>query len=119
MDCNLPGLLPPTITLISLTPTYVAMNITQPEHSLPSNMYIVSLRLAGNDSQMCQHNEDGIVVETMDGMVEFDQLDEFSVYNLTVTTRNDAYRAYRSSTMDFTTLSTCKFTPFNFNVHST
>ncbi len=84
------------------------MNITQPEDSLPPDMYTVALRLASSEDQMCEHNEDGITVETVNGMVDFDYLSEFSVYNLTITARNDAYSALAVSTIEFTTLSTCK-----------
>ena len=75
---------------------------------MPPDGYTVSLGLASNENQMCESHEDDFTIETEDGMVGIANLSEFSVYNLTVTVRNVAYRTSVSFTMEFTTLSTCK-----------
>lgn len=84
------------------------MNFTQPEDSLPSDEYMVSLRLATNERQMCNHTEDNVIIDAEVASMYFDDLSEFTVYNVTVTSRNIAYRTSKSTTFEFLTLSTCK-----------
>lgn len=101
------GLLPPIVTVLSLTTTSATINFTQPKNSLPTDAYLVSLTLANKESQLCQHTGDTIIVERAHTLVDFVNLSEFSVYDVMVSIMNSAYRASKSVTYEFTTLSTC------------
>lgn len=105
----LAGLLSPIMVMLSLTPTSAAMNFTQPIDSLPSDEYLVSLRLAAMDRQMCNHTDNDLIIDAESAWsIQFDDLLEFTLYNVTVTTINAAYRASKSTTFEFLTLSSCK-----------
>lgn len=103
------GLLPPVVTLLSLTPTSASVNLTQLDESLPIDTCSVSLMLVDGEAQLCQHEEgeqDSIIIGALDTSIDFVELLEFSVYNLTVSVANDDYRAFKSFSIEFTTLST-------------
>lgn len=92
------------MTMISLTPTSAAMNFAQPEDSLPADSYMVSLRLVSMEQQLC--TEDGTILNaTASPSVVFAELSEFSVYNMTVTITNNAYRIMKLAVFVFATLS--------------
>lgn len=95
--------------MLSLTPTSASINLTQPEDSLPTDSYTVSLMLASEETQMCQDIGDSIAFQTTPTSIDFTDLSEFSVYNLTITVMNNAYRASRSSSFEFVTLTTCTY----------
>ena len=100
--------------MLSLTPTSASMNITQHEASLSMDECIVSLMLADADTQLCpeegvgEREEEGngvITIALLSAAVEFVNLSEFSVYNMTVDVQNNDYRASASFSYEFSTLS--------------
>lgn len=97
------------MALFNLAPTSVSINFTQPDDSLATDYYVVSLVLARAERQLCHNSSDGITVNTANASIDFVDLFEFSVYNLTVTVTNNAYRTTKSLTLEFVTLSTCKY----------
>ena len=96
------------MTLFDLTPTSVSIHFTQPDNSLPTDYYVASLALARSERQLCQNFSDGITVDTANASIDFTDLYEFSVYNLTVTVTNNAYGATKYLTLEFVTHSTCE-----------
>ena len=103
---NTAGLLPPIMAMVSLTPTSVIMNFTQPLDALPSDEHRVSLSLATSGQQMANLTESTGV----DGswLVEFSNLSEYTVYNITITTMHFGYGISKLTSFEFTTLSSCK-----------
>ena len=97
----------PTITSSSITATSVTITWSQPEGSLAADNYTISLqRLTGNNRQLCPTITDSrpITTTTTTTQTSFINLQEFSIYTVTVTAR--AFSTPRISTHEFTTLST-------------
>ena len=74
-----------TITFSSLTATSVTISWTQPPFSLPMDEYRVELRRITDSRQLCMMVEDRkFKMTTGISTVEFTNLQEFSIYNITI-----------------------------------
>ena len=98
--------LAPTITSSSITATSVTITWSQPEGSLAADDYTISLqRLTGNSRQLCPTITDSRQMTTTTTSMSFTNLQEFSIYTVTVTAR--AFGTPRTSTPhEFTSIST-------------
>ena len=78
---------PISITFSSLTVTSVTISWTQPPLSLPMDEYRVELRRVTDARQLCTMVEDyKSKMTTGISTVEFTNLQEFSIYNVTINT---------------------------------
>ena len=95
----------PTIIIsLSLT-TSATITWSQPEGSLAADDYTISLqRLTGNNQQLCPTVTDSRQMTITTTSMSFTNLQEFSIYTVTVTAR--AFGTPRISTHEFTTLPT-------------
>ena len=104
-----PGPFTPVITALSVSAVSIAISWTQPEFSLPVNMYRVSMtRVTGSGQVLCQQYNDTQkpALVTTDTMATFTGLEEFSVYNIIVTASFNEFSASESTgQMEFTTFS--------------
>ena len=96
---------PISITFSSLTATSVTISWTQPPFSLPMDEYRVELRRVTGTRQFCQVVEDDKSKMTTDiSTVEFTNLREFSIYNVTITDiLPSGFTATLTPTVEFTT----------------
>ena len=101
----------PTITSSSITATSVTITWSQPEGSLAADDYTISLqRLTGSNRQLCPTITDSRqMTTTTTTEICFTNLQEFSIYTVTVTAR--AFGTPRTSTHEFTTLQIGKYIP--------
>ena len=80
--------LAPTISSSSITATSVTIIWSQPEGSLAADNYTISLQqLTGNNRQLCPTNMDSRIINTTTTSMSFTNLQEFSIYTVTVTAR--------------------------------
>ena len=87
----------PTITSSSITATSVTITWSQPEGSLAADDYTISLqRLTGNNRQLCPTITDSRQMTITTTSMSFANLQEFSIYTVTVTAR--AFGTPRTST---------------------
>ena len=96
----------PTITSSSITATSVTITWSQPEGSLAADDYTISLqRLIGSNRQLCPTITDSrqMTTTTLTTSMNFTNLDEFSIYIVTVAAR--VFAVSRMSTHEFTTTS--------------
>ena len=107
------------MVMMSLTSTSVTMNFVQPEDSLQYDEYQVFLRPATRDlPKMYSTTEEEIDIDgETEWLVQFSNLSEFTVYNVTVTTTNAAFGSSRLTSFEILTLATCK--PENRNQFNT
>ena len=97
---------PLNVTFSSLTSTSVTISWTQPLFSLPMDEYRVELRRVTGPRQLCTMVEDNTSKMTTTGIstVEFTNLHEFSIYNVTITvTLQSGFNATLTPTVEFTT----------------
>ena len=96
---------PINITSSSLTSTSVTISWTQPPFSLPMDEYRVELRRVTGARQLCQVVEDyRSKMITGISTVEFTNLQEFSIYNVTITaTLPSGFNVTLTPTVEFTT----------------
>ena len=96
----------PTITSSSITATSVTITWSQSEGSLAADDYTISLqRLTGNNRQLCPTITDSRQMTITTTSMSFTNLQEFSIYTVTVTAR--AFGMSKTSTPhEFTTTST-------------
>ena len=98
----------PTITSSSITATSATITWSQPEGSLAADDYIISLqRLTGSNRQLCPTITDNRQMTITTTSLSFTNLQEFSIYTVTVTAR--AFGTPTTSTHEFTTTSTGKY----------
>ena len=108
-NINVAGLLVPVISIMSLTSTSVIITWTQPEFSLPVISYTVSLsRVTGSGQALCTgYMDTRPSVTTMASVtsMNFMDLQEFSIYSVTVTARFSASfsNSPKTVSMEFTT----------------
>ncbi len=97
--------MPPNVATPSLTATSVTVSWTQPPFSFTPVDYTVTLtRVTG--SGLCSTVEDNrppVTITLPVTSMAFTDLQEFSVYTVTVTTRFSEFGSTASSNMDFTT----------------
>ena len=94
------------ITFSSLTATSVTLSWTQPPFSLPMDEYRVELRRVTDARQLCTMVEDNKSRMTGDNIstVDFSNLQEFSVYSVTITVIiPSGFTATLTPTVEFTT----------------
>ena len=93
------------IIFSSLTATSVTMSWTQPPFSLPMDEYRVELRRVTGPRQLCQKFEDyKSKMTTGIPTVEFTDLQEFSIYCVTITVIiQNGYNSTLTPTVEFTT----------------
>ena len=96
---------PINITFSSLTATSVTLSWTQPPFSLPMDEYRVELRRVTGARQLCTMVEDNkSKMTTGISTVEFTNLQEFSIYSVTITvTLPSGFNATLAPTVEFTT----------------
>ena len=96
----------PTITSSSITATSATITWSQPEGSLAADNYTISLqRLTGSNRQLCPTITDNRQMTTTTTSISFTNLQEFSIYTVTVTAR--VFGMSRTSTPhEFTSIST-------------
>lgn len=93
--------------VMSLTSTTVTVNFMQPEGSLPYDEYQVLLTPTTRDQQVAYEEVTTDDVET-EWLVEFGNLSEFTMYNMTITITNFNFRVSRQTSFEISTLATCK-----------
>ena len=94
----------PTVMSSSLTATSVTINSSHPEGSLAADDYTIFLqRLTANNRQLCPTVTDSRLMTTNTTSMSFTDLQEFSIYTVTVTAR--VFDVLRTSTYETTTLS--------------
>ena len=93
----------PTITSSSITATSVTITWSQPEGSLAADDYTISLqRLTDSNRQLCPTITDSRQMTTTTTLMSFTNLQEFSIYTVTVTGR--VFGVSRTSNLyEFTT----------------
>ena len=92
----------PTITSSSITATSVTITWSQPEGSLAADDYTISLeRLTDSDRQLCPTITDSRQMTITTTSMSFTNLQEFSIYTVTVTAR--VFATPRTSTHEFIT----------------
>ena len=110
----------PTITSSSITATSVTITWSQLVGSLAADDYTISLeRLNGSNRQLCPTITDSRQMTTNTTSMSFTNLQEFSIYIVTVTGR--LYCMSRTSTLhEFTTASTgkCRSDPYSISLGS-
>ena len=96
---------PINITFSSLTATSVTISWTQPPFSLPMDEYKVELRQVTGARQLCTMVEDDkSKMTTGISTVEFTNLQEFSIYSVTITLIvPSGLNATLTPTVEFTT----------------
>ena len=96
---------PISISFSSQTVTSVTISWTQPPFSLPMDDYRVELRRVTGARQLCQVVEDyKSKMTTGISTVEITNLQEFSIYSVTITvTLPSGYNATLTPTVEFTT----------------
>ena len=96
---------PINITFSSLTATSVTISWTQPPFSLPMDEYRVELRRVTSARQLCQVVEDDkFKITNGTPTVNFTNLHEFSIYNVTITvTLPSGFTSTLTPTVEFTT----------------
>ena len=96
----------PIITSSSITATSVTITWSQPEGSLAADDYTISLqRLTGSNRQLCPTITDSRQMTITTISTSFTNLQEFSIYTITVTAR--VFGVSRTSTPhEFITIST-------------
>lgn len=95
--------------LSPLNATYISISWTQPEYSLPTDVYWVELRrLVGDERQLCPMVEDYKFIRAPGiSNVEFADLHEFSIYQINITTsiaKSEMNVTLTDDTAEFTTL---------------
>jgi hypothetical protein len=94
------------MTMMSLTPTTVIMNFTQPNDSLPLDEYRVSLTSTTTEHLLTE--SELTIGDESSWLVHYSNLSEFTVYTVTIVTMNFAYKVSELTSFDFTTLSSSK-----------
>ena len=96
---------PISITFSSLTATSLTISWTQPPFSLPMDEYKVDLGRVTGARQLCTMVEDNkSKMTTGISTVEFTNLQEFSIYSVTITvTLPSGFNATLTPTVEFTT----------------
>ena len=99
-------IMPINVTFSSLTATSVTLSWTQSPFSLPMDEYRVELRRVTESRQLCTMVEDDKSKMTKNGTptVNFTNLQEFSIYNVTITViLPSGFTAILTPTIEFTT----------------
>ena len=101
-----PNIMPPSVTANSVT-----LSWAQPEGTLPSQNYVVSLQ-RGTNQQFCSDETDSRQMTTNDQSVVFSNLYGSSSYNVTVIAR--AFGTSMMMSQEFMTPASCKFRYYNY-----
>ena len=111
MICYYSDFVMPTVMFSSLTATSVTINWSHPEGSLEAEDYTIFLqRLVGNNRQLCPTITDSRQITITTTSTSFTNLQEFSIYTVTVTAR--VFDVLRTSTYEITTLSAGSYRTF-------
>ena len=97
-------LLAPVVTS-SVTATSATIVLSQPMDSLPADQYTVTLTTKLGQ-MMCESVENSVTITSSSNSVLFENLEEYSVYSVTVVANHDLSNMMNSlSASDITTLS--------------